>query len=83
MVLAMLTMGIILSFYVGWILTLIMLAYIPFVICAWTKNIKTKVEIGEEFDAIYRQSDAKAQESIGAIKLVKQMNAEDYQCKVQ
>ena len=54
MVLAMLTAGVILSFYVGWILTLVMLAYIPFIICAWTKSIKTKVKIGEEWDNIYR-----------------------------
>ena len=46
MVLSMLIVGIAVSLFTGWILTLVMLAYLPFVICAWTKNFKTKVETG-------------------------------------
>lgn len=40
----MLVVGIGLSLYVGWILTLVVLAYIPIVIVIWTKDISTRLE---------------------------------------
>jgi hypothetical protein len=43
MVVSMLVVGVGLSLYVGWILTLVMLGYIPIVILIWTKNIAVKV----------------------------------------
>jgi ATP-binding cassette, subfamily B (MDR/TAP), member 1 len=75
MVLSMLTAGIGISFYLGWILTLVILAYIPVIIIVWTKSIAIKVETGHEEDQVYRESDAKAQESLSAIKMIKQMNS--------
>ena len=46
MIISMLLVGIGLSLSVGWILTLIILAYIPLVICGWTYFISTKVSVG-------------------------------------
>ena len=45
MVISMLITGIGLSLYIGWILTLVMLAYIPVVMLLWSKNIAIKVEV--------------------------------------
>ena len=54
MVIAMLLTGIGISLYTGWILTLILLAYIPLVIVMWTKSVSVKVETTNEEDNIYR-----------------------------
>ena len=42
--------GVGLSLYVGWILALVMLAYIPLVMCAWSNNVATKAKAAEEED---------------------------------
>lgn len=78
MVVGMLAAGLGISFYLGWILTLIILGYLPIIIISWTVNIAVKTETGQEEDEIYRESDTKLQETLGAITLVKQMNAEDF-----
>ena len=54
MVIAMLLTGIGISLYTGWILTLILLAYIPLVIIVWTKSVSVKVDTTNEEDNIYR-----------------------------
>ena len=54
MVIAMLLTGIGISLYTGWILTLILLAYIPLVIVVWTKSVSVKVETTNEEDNIFR-----------------------------
>jgi ABC-type bacteriocin/lantibiotic exporter with double-glycine peptidase domain len=71
----MLCSGIGISLYNGWVLTLVILAAMPFMILAWTKNIKIRQVVFSEHKEIYEESDQKAQETLGAIKLVKQMNA--------
>ena len=45
MIVAMFIAGLVVSLYVGWILALILLAYLPFLIMLQTKNITTKVEV--------------------------------------
>lgn len=40
----MLVVGLGLSFYTGWVLTLVMLAYMPVLIIIWSKLIAIKVE---------------------------------------
>ena len=45
MIVAMFIAGLAVSSYVGWILALILLAYLPFLIMLQTKNITTKVEV--------------------------------------
>ena len=45
MIVAMFIAGLAVSIYVGWILALILLAYLPFLIMLQTKNITTKVEV--------------------------------------
>ena len=54
LVVMMLLTGIGISLYTGWILTLVLLAYIPLVIVVWTKNVSVKVETTNEEDNIYR-----------------------------
>lgn len=50
MLIAMLATGIGISFYLGWILTLVILGYIPIIIAAWTFNIMTKTSTNKEED---------------------------------
>lgn len=40
--------GIGLSIYNGWILTLVILAFLPVLIFFWAKNVKTRHEISKE-----------------------------------
>ena len=54
MVLTMVVVGLGLSFYTGWILTLVMLAYMPVVIILWAKAIAVKVENSHLEDIIFR-----------------------------
>lgn len=44
MVVAMLLVGLGVSFYLGWILTLVLLGYLPLIMLAWTKNFVVKSE---------------------------------------
>lgn len=79
----MLVVGVGISFYLGWILTLIIIAYLPIVLLTWTNHNDVKSSTAKEEDDIYRESDSKLQESLGAITLVKQMNAESYEVSIQ
>ena len=72
----MLLSGIGLSLYNGWILALVMIAYLPFLVVAWTKNVIVRLAVFNEHKEIYAESDRSAQESFSAIKMIKQMNAE-------
>lgn len=75
MLISMVLTGIGIALYNGWILTLVVMAYLPFLILAWTYNIVTKHKVFKDRNQIFSESDIKAQESLEAIKLVKQMNA--------
>lgn len=75
MIISMFITGIGVSFYIGWMLTLVCLAYIPLLIIGWTKSLAYRAEISKEEDEVYRECASRAQESITAIKLVKQMNS--------
>ena len=46
--------GMAVSFSQGWILSAVLLAYLPFVIITHTKNISTKASVSEEEEQIYR-----------------------------
>ena len=47
--------GLAISLFVGWIMTLVMLAYIPIMILIWTKDIATKVEVTQEEEKVYEK----------------------------
>jgi ATP-binding cassette, subfamily B (MDR/TAP), member 1 len=82
MLTAMIFSGIGLSLYFGWVLALIILGFLPILILCWSFNIACKRAVFKEQDEIYLDSDGKAQESLGAISLVKQMNAEEFETKI-
>jgi ATP-binding cassette, subfamily B (MDR/TAP), member 1 len=82
-IVAMLVTGIGLALYAGWMLTLVIMAYLPFLIIAYTKNFSAKVKIAKEEGAIFQEIDSHAQEVFSSIKLVKQMNAEAYEISTQ
>jgi ATP-binding cassette, subfamily B (MDR/TAP), member 1 len=82
-IVAMLVTGIGLALYTGWMLTLVIMAYLPFLIIAYTKNFSAKVRIAKEEGAIFQEIDSHAQEVFNSIKLVKQMNAEAYEISTQ
>ena len=42
MITSMFIFGLAVSFYVGWIVTLVILAYLPIIILLWTKNVAVK-----------------------------------------
>ena len=42
MITSMFIFGLAVSLYVGWIVTLVVLAYIPIIIILWTKNVAVK-----------------------------------------
>jgi ABC-type bacteriocin/lantibiotic exporter with double-glycine peptidase domain len=71
------------SLYNGWIMTLVLLAFIPFFMLAWTKNIKMRQAFLNKHQEMYEEADQRAQETLGAVKLVKQMNAEDFEVEQQ
>lgn len=70
----MLLAGLCLSFYNGWILSSVLLPAIIILLIAWAKHVYNLHTIFQEQDEIFSASDCKAQESLGAIKLVKAMN---------
>jgi len=72
-----------LSLYHGWILALVVIGYLPFLLIAWAKNVRARQSTINEHKEIYDESDQKAQETLSAIKLVKQMNAEDFETSLQ
>lgn len=55
MIISMSLSGLAISLFVGWIMTLVMLAYIPIMILIWTKNIATKVEVTQEEEKVYEK----------------------------
>jgi ATP-binding cassette, subfamily B (MDR/TAP), member 1 len=71
------------SLYSGWIMTLVLLAWIPIFIVGWAKNIKMRQAFLNQHQEIYEEADQKAQETLGSVKLVKQMNAEEFEVKQQ
>ncbi len=75
MLISMVLTGLGVALYNGWILTLVLLCYLPFLMLAWTYNIVTKHKVFKERNQIFTDSDIKAQETLSSIKLVKQMNA--------
>lgn len=83
MVTSMFLSGLAIALYSGWILTLVIVAYLPFLILICTKNILIKTETAKQELEVYNQSDAKFQESMGALKMVKQMNAETFEMSTQ
>ena len=48
----------------------------PILIICWTINISNKKQVFKEQEEIYLESDGKAQETLAAISLVKELNAE-------
>ena len=74
----MILAGLAISLYNGWVLTLVMLAYFPLLIIVYAKAVSVRHKMIKEYDEVYQESDIKAQESLSAIKLVKQMNAEEF-----
>lgn len=75
MILSMFLTGIAVSFYIGWMLTLVCLLYIPILILCWTKSLTFRAEVSKEEDEVYRECASRTQESLTAIKLLKQMNS--------
>lgn len=78
MIVSMLIAGVVIAFIVGWMLALACTLFIPILIFCWTKSLKFRSEASNEEDKVYRECDAQATESFAAIKLIKQMNAEDF-----
>ena len=66
------------ALYLNWILALIMLACIPVVGFGWFKNLMWRREIRKEEEEMYHESDKRTEEIFSVIKLVKQMNAEEF-----
>lgn len=64
-----------LAFYFGWILSLVTLGYLPLIILSWWFSVNNYKKTEKEKEKLYSESDAHAQESLSAIKLVKQMNS--------
>ena len=71
LIISMFLSGIGVSLYLGWFLTVITLAYLPFLIWTYYKGIVVKGEVEDEQKTIYQQSDSRAQEIFPAIRLVK------------
>ena len=55
LIISMSIFGLVISLFVGWIMTLVMLAYIPIMILIWTKDIATKVEVTQEEEKVYEK----------------------------
>ena len=55
LIISMSIFGLIISLFVGWIMALVMLAYIPIMILIWTKDIATKVEVTQEEEKVYEK----------------------------
>ena len=63
------------SFYLGWILTLVVLGTLPIIAFCWFRNISVRLALKKEREEMFIESDTKCQGSYSSIKLVKQMNA--------
>ncbi len=67
----MLLSGLGISLYLGWILTLAVLGYLPIIALCWWYSVSTKKKNSIEQDEMHLKSDAQTQETLSAIKLVK------------
>jgi ABC-type bacteriocin/lantibiotic exporter with double-glycine peptidase domain len=77
----MLASGVGISLYNGWIMTLVIVGWMPFLMLGWTKNVQMRQAFLNKHQEIYEEADQKAQETLGAVKLVKQMNAEAFEVR--
>ena len=70
------------ALYLGWILALIVLATIPLIGFGWYKNVFYRRLIRKQEQVMYKQSDKRVEQIYSVIKLVKQMNAENFQLEL-
>jgi ATP-binding cassette, subfamily B, bacterial AbcA/BmrA len=78
-IVSMLLTGLAISFYLGWILTLVTLALLPFIAYFWFNNAMTRNRIRKDQEEMFNDSDKRVEETLAAIRSVKQMNAEQFE----
>ena len=83
MIISMVLSGLAAALFYGWILTMILLAFIPLVVYSWNRNMNVSIETASEREDVFKDSDMKVEESLTAIKLVKEMNAEEFEISIQ
>jgi ABC-type bacteriocin/lantibiotic exporter with double-glycine peptidase domain len=76
---SMLIAGLIFSFYIGWILTFIVLGCLPIIAFFWYKDANTRMIYLKKRDEMFNESDRRVQEAFSSIRMVKQMNAESFE----
>ena len=77
-IISMLVISLGIAFYLGWILSVVVLICIPIIALCWYKGVTIRLKLKHIKEKLFLQSDVRVLESLSAIKLVKQMNAEEF-----
>jgi ABC-type bacteriocin/lantibiotic exporter with double-glycine peptidase domain len=68
---SMLITGLAIALYLGWILALVILAYLPILALFWARHLSFKTDVLNTQSEIYDRADSRAKESLAAISLIK------------